>query len=301
MISIFVGVPLLFILIAGGLVVAFRLMPAAALMSLWRIPAVMVAMAVIWSVPFLVRHLRITAFDVNPLRDSVANALSREVQQVPTYATLGLREEGFDPDLPGFYHLVVEGCYLTQAMAEEQDIPIYERVDLMSPEKRTAILIASAALPFGVFPSVFLEGKEYIDGGLADNIPIVPMIGLERCDEIVVVRLRPHREGEIEAHWKKVDRTLRVREVPDAERRRMYFSAVERSRVSSLVDEQFNPPINFPYRDFPSSVRRVHVIAPSRLLGNFLTGTMNFRASYAAELMQLGYRDALEFLQRAIS
>lgn len=51
-------------------------------------------------------------------------------------------------------------------------------------------LKASSALPIAYRPPVVIEGRQYIDGGVSDPIPVQKAID-EGCDEIVVLLTRP--------------------------------------------------------------------------------------------------------------
>ncbi len=49
-------------------------------------------------------------------------------------------------------------------------------------------IIASCSIPF-IFPPVNLDGKQFFDGGLYDNIPIKPLVDAG-CDTIIIVNLQ---------------------------------------------------------------------------------------------------------------
>jgi NTE family protein len=55
--------------------------------------------------------------------------------------------------------------------------PTYFRLNGQSPEKIVSILLASSAIPF-IFDPVTIEGSNYIDGGAADNLPILPLYNM---------------------------------------------------------------------------------------------------------------------------
>ena len=60
----------------------------------------------------------------------------------------------------------------------------------LAPPVRS-ILLASAAIP-GAFDSVTLDGKQYYDGGLADNVPIRPLYQ-NGYRNLIVVNLNPDK------------------------------------------------------------------------------------------------------------
>lgn len=53
------------------------------------------------------------------------------------------------------------------------------------------MVIASSSIPI-MFKPVELNGQYYFDGGLLDNLPIAPLIGI--CDKIIAVNLIPVKE-----------------------------------------------------------------------------------------------------------
>ena len=65
----------------------------------------------------------------------------------------------------------------------------YFRVQDYSEETIKSILLASSAIP-GIYDAVEINGGLYLDGGLKDNVPILPVYN-EGCDIIIVIRLCP--------------------------------------------------------------------------------------------------------------
>ncbi|WP_297639751.1 patatin-like phospholipase family protein [uncultured Clostridium sp.] len=63
----------------------------------------------------------------------------------------------------------------------------YFLINKESNERIKKILHASAAIPM-IFESENIDGIDYIDGGIADNVPIEPVY-YEKCDLIIVVGL----------------------------------------------------------------------------------------------------------------
>lgn len=63
----------------------------------------------------------------------------------------------------------------------------YFRINDYDNETAKKIVLASASLPL-IYDSTEIFGEKYIDGGIADNIPIQPVYG-EGCDIIIVVLL----------------------------------------------------------------------------------------------------------------
>src|SRR5262249_18402852 len=101
-------------------------------------------------------------------------------------------------------------------MREERTsyLPSYHRINDSNENDRVALLLASAALPFGIVPSIEFRGEQLVDGGVADNVPIYPLVQYESCDELVVVRLDPApgtnlddaNEAEYVENWQRIHR-----------------------------------------------------------------------------------------------
>ena len=65
--------------------------------------------------------------------------------------------------------------------------PKYFKLNDFNANKLEKILVASAAIPF-IFDRVTIDGREYLDGGLADSTPIPPAY-YNGCDIIIVISL----------------------------------------------------------------------------------------------------------------
>src|SRR5205085_2144249 len=95
--------------------------------------------------------------------------------------------------LIGEHDYLVSNCGLKRVLEaqaqfkrlEEATIPFHViAVDVLSGEKRRlssgeaeSAVLASAAIP-GVFPSIDFEGRQLIDGGVAENTPIADAVEL---------------------------------------------------------------------------------------------------------------------------
>lgn len=99
-------------------------------------------------------------------------------------------------------------------------------------------ILATSALPF-IYSSVNIEGVQYQDGGLADNLPVQPLYDIG-CRDMLIVSL---------SETQRVDR--------------------KRFELDNVVE-----------------------IYPSRSLGDFVDGVVNFTAAYISFAMKLGYMDA---------
>lgn len=59
----------------------------------------------------------------------------------------------------------------------------------MKRESIIAVLLVSLAIP-GIFPKKTVEGLDYYDGGLVDNVPVMPLFQ-DNADKALVVHLSP--------------------------------------------------------------------------------------------------------------
>ena len=66
-------------------------------------------------------------------------------------------------------------------------VPKYFKINEYDLDTIKNILLATSALPM-IYESQRVEGNQYLDGAMVDNIPIQPVYG-EKCDIIIVVSL----------------------------------------------------------------------------------------------------------------
>ena len=177
-IAIFFGFPL--VLSTLYLLVAWTLFSSPPGSRFFTFVLVYTVITALCSIPFVVRAKGWHLMHVRPLRAAVSSGVAGRTFEVPTYVTLARRELRFDPDQPGFYNVGGDVAYIRSAMEEEQYVPEYLRMDKLEPDQQADVLVATGALPFGVFPSVHHEGVEYVDGGVADNLPVYPLIEFEQ-------------------------------------------------------------------------------------------------------------------------
>lgn len=77
-------------------------------------------------------------------------------------------------------------CYVACTKATDFTVK-YFRINDYSEELSKKMILASSSLPL-IYDSTEVLGEKYIDGGIADNVPIQPVYG-ENCDIIIVVLL----------------------------------------------------------------------------------------------------------------
>ncbi len=183
-------------------------------------------------------------------------------------------------------------------MAREY-LPIYSKLNGQSGSQIVQLLLSSTSLPFGIFPSQQASDAGWLDGGLADNTPIVPLLSLG-CDPIIVVHL-DHRLAKwrnrgkldhiVSGRIAKLQRKLEIWRYSEVNFRS--FIRRHGSTVSSLSKSgKLDQGVAQPTTPVP---RLVHII-PSRRLGGLLRGTLRFSPQRAQWLMRLGYSDARKVL-----
>jgi predicted acylesterase/phospholipase RssA len=167
-------------------------------------------------------------------------------------------------------------------------------------------LMFSSTLPI-VFPVLRLDDGWIADGGLADNLPIRPLLK-HGCTRIFVVHLNPTGKDTVDNKTfdvltkdgllEKLKWQERLEHLED------YFSrvqsATEMNGWSGLDYAMSGDPILDPNRKLTLTAEIIHIV-PSRSLGSFVTGTLNFTGKKARWLMELGERDmdaALDELNR---
>jgi hypothetical protein len=198
----------------------------------------------------LALDLRSTLIEGKGLASHVNTFLSKEIR-TPTYVTVAKEAELGSPH----FLLPTPGVFAC----------VYARLDKAPPELAAAFAYASAALPFGILPSVQIGEHLFVDGGVADNTPALPLLQ-HNLDELWVIRLRPERL-DLEKHIRAV-----------------LYQQMLATRL-----------VRGPAHDFLKAVMRklrIVQITPQADLGGMLTGTLNFTEHRSAVLLRHGYRVA---------
>jgi hypothetical protein len=246
-----------------------------------------------------------TVLATSPLKELLQKTLTGKSWKCPTYATLATSREVFAADeWRDATHDEVAESLGVRAEELSRDfvkgilvpdtqrawVPEYERVDGRPIDEAVDIILASAALPFGLVPHVTRKGERYVDGGIADNIPWFPTLDFQ-LDELIIVLLTPY-ESEASAisvlnvsarEWATRAGALLdfAAPIPTA----LFPEDIESLRRDNALLRSRRS--TFPYEPFPV----VRVLYPTRSLGGFLRGTMNFDGKYAEDLMRLGMTD----------
>lgn len=142
-------------------------------------------------------------------------------------------------------------------------------------------LLASASLPFGVLPNVKLNGDVFVDGGVADNAPILPVLEAG-CEEIFIVHT--NSKGIVNGQRITTDKGLKD----------------HISRCIALRDSGRNHNISLNLQSIENQntefTARVFHLCPSADTGSLLRSLL-FKARKSAEWLEaLGYEDTKKFI-----
>jgi predicted acylesterase/phospholipase RssA len=171
-------------------------------------------------------------------------------------------------------------------------VPQYVRLDHLSdPRKMARYITASASIPFGVLEKIHLDGEEFVDGGIVDNGPVIPVLN-HRCDLIVVVHTN---------HLGKINN------IPVVDRQRYASRIRELANRISLTQQLPNVPqrgmkmqcagvVPDELIDIFQQCQIVHVV-PSRPLGGLISSLWRMHPARINELFDLGYADAAKILE----
>jgi predicted acylesterase/phospholipase RssA len=234
-----------------------------------------------------------TFLENTPLGKHLTDLCCEATFRAPTYATVARLVKVFDPDDEKWWSMdgyALEGkyssSYIWQPALRPEWIPEYLLISELTAADQKLALLASAALPLGIVPSVTIRSTEYVDGGIADNLPVYPCLG-HNVDEIFVIALEPESSGNSEAvsprRWSNIQRLLELAAWPLPESRSGNFESIKNV-----------PPKRIPLRP-PPAWPSVKVFRPDNSLG--WLATLNFRSAYARGLMRRGYQDTMQRLR----
>jgi predicted patatin/cPLA2 family phospholipase len=148
--------------------------------------------------------------------------------RAPLIVTVSELVDVFDPDFPE-----IRGHQATiYPIGSAKYMPVYLDLSDFTPDDRLNILLASTALPHGIFPAVQIGDAVYEDGGLSDNLPVYAAIKYADLAELSVIRLKPTGRRALIRTWQRVDRLIRLREMPFEEARKKAASDSTQGRIS---------------------------------------------------------------------
>ncbi len=237
-------------------------------------------------------------YDNEPLRALVSRVISEGIK-IPLYVTVAEEDLVVDPDRPVWHESTAKGAHFYSLEAKLGFFPQYICIDAASPERDLDCVLASAAMPLGFVKSIVVNGKEYVDGGIADNCPIYPLIAIEQCTEIVVIRLNPGPRdlADVTTAIREIDRLERVRRAQPITTSWAFdvFEYVQNDGFRKPY-RYSDPPATIPFRDFTHLMPRISYVSPERSLGGLISGTLNFSKEYSTKLIDMGYQDGIRFL-----
>lgn len=153
---------------------------------------------------------KITLAGNESLQEKVVD-LAQNGVLIDCYVALACAVDVFDPDNPTVRTENISGspgAGIHYPVHVPAYIPMYFNVRGMSASDIGQLVVASAALPFGIVPASLYQGREFVDGGMADNCPMRPLVDESRCDVLISIHLRPKAplgediEKHCQATWK---------------------------------------------------------------------------------------------------
>jgi len=139
-------------------------------------------------------------------------------------------------------------------------VPSHFNLSTMDPHKVHELILQSAGLP-EIFPARRIGNDTFVDGGIVDNIPLAAL-------------------AEVPGHT-------------------AYFIVpLDAQVIETAVREDMRANLERLGRQTPESLPELILLTPSRSLGGFLVGTLDFGARRARALMQLGYSDTIRYLAK---
>ena len=140
-------------------------------------------------------------------------------------------------------------------------LPTHFDLQQVAPSQVHELVLQSAGLP-EIFPARCFNGHNYVDGGTADNVPLAALAVAPELPRLAAIVVMP------------LDAAM--------------DEAALRRELALNLDRLGKPP--------PQALPELLLLRPSRPLGNFFTGTLDFGAHRARALMRLGHADTLRWL-----
>lgn len=244
-----------------------------------------------------------SVLDSTPLYKTIDKIVKYKSFNIPTFVTTAVLKEMYDPDfndwcpdnesIPSIWKFIIRPKFFELA-SKKFWLPKYSEVSRLPTEDSSLFCLASAALPFGIVPSVEIQKEEFVDGGIIDNTPFFPFIEEIQAEEIYVISLENFKSDDeaIEKleitlkKWQELERLQRIQYYPKPEQ----LLNKDKEKILRFKEQLI------PYRE----IKNFPIIKPfyprSESLGNFLTGTLNFSGQYASKIMQRGYLETLKIL-----
>lgn|GEM_PF-5830216 len=202
---------------------------------------------------------------------------------------------GEQPGTPYSNHVEVVSESSGGSQRTVEYIPHYFHLQRLSVKKTQQLILQSAGLP-EIFPMKTIAGADYVDGGIVDNTPLLPLIEGGYSDSLIVVSLDARaKTKELYAEVSRLEKLVRY-----AEPVRLEEKSWVKKMLPSLHDKINNSRLLYNNEFIERKVNTWHII-PSKSLGNFLTGTLNFFPYKSRALIKLGYYDIITYFASAPS
>jgi hypothetical protein len=236
------------------------------------------------------RVSRRSIFDSSSLRHSIERVIRSAPLRIPTFiCAAGIRylHNGAWVPVNRSKYFNASGETSWNPDVERRWVPYYFDIRQATEKEQVDMLLASAALPFGLLPCIKVGSLKVVDGGIIDNVPIFPVID-ESIDELFIVALEQFesRSEAIEKlkldgqAWSNTDLLIRK------------ASVVIPSQLTHEQVKKFGfPPRDIEPREAPRMPRMV-LFYPKEPIGGFVDGTLNFNGAYARRLIEMGCVDA---------
>ncbi len=227
--------------------------------------------------PTIGNQLGFTLLNPSPLKSDIAQFLHNATLRCPIYLAIATEQYAFDEETAVEERAGPTGPVIGH-WARRKFIPCYVKLNDLTSEDRISAALATAALPFGIVPAVRLDGKWYVDGGVVDNVPVYPLVSIEKPDIVVVVRLNHEvsdEEETVQERYKK--RWMKAAEA---------MADIKRPHYQGAFDESTAPPV-LPPETWPRFIE----VKPDRPLGGALAFLTFFRW-FTIPIERRGWRDA---------
>lgn len=221
-----------------------------------------------------------------PLKNTINTLVKNSKVKLPTYITTALKVTLYDP-------LDIRKSHTRYGLKKINNttyVPIYSNLQNYTENQISELLTATAALPIGIVNKVNFEGRNLVDGGIIDNLPIFPLFEYENCDAVIAISLNTIENNELQSTYNLNDYHLRtysmnlnylenlnhedkMRYIENIE---VYFSKNTKEKILFCVEPKFD-------------------------LGGWKNGTLNFDSEYAKNTYNKGYEHGLEIVEDLLS
>ena len=225
------------------------------------------------------------------LGERAGNLLAGRTIRHTLVVTLGEQKLLFDPDA-GYYRtipLTVAGADMShvdvdyEPMMKSVWMPHYiEIAGAADSAHNLAALIASASLPFGVATHVQIDGHDFVDGGVCNNISLTPLAGAG--DRVIVVHMENGALGieRLMAEQAECIKKCRLAKLP--------LPPTVRAHNTPATPRQYLDAMRLPADLEIGTVHEIYPSSPIRTRVSLLD-LLRFDRTYTNRLIDLGIAD----------